>query len=344
MSEPRRLSQAEAAAMLAGARRILLFLHVSPDGDSIGSSLAVCRALRVLGKEAWCVGVDPVPRIYEFLPGTRELFLPWQQVEGEWDLGVFLDCGDRHRVGAAEPLLDRCRATLNIDHHASNSLYGDYNWIDYRAAAVGEMAYGLIRELGVPVDPEMAVCLYTALVTDTGSFRYESTTPETHRVAAALIEHGARPYQVTEAIYENESPERTRLLGLCLSTLQFHAGGRIATLRVSRSLLAQAGAAPEDVDGLVNYARSVTGVEVGLLFRETEDGHVRVNLRSRGQVNVAEIASGFGGGGHPRAAGCTLSGSLAEAEARVVAATAARLTGGAGPRPAESPAGEGAGR
>lgn len=325
MNPPRRIGLEEAAALLAEAGRVLLFLHISPDGDTIGSSLALCHALRHLGKEAWCVGVDPVPRIFRFLPGWDSLFVPWAEVQGEWDLGVFLDCGDRHRVGAAEPLLGRCRVSLNIDHHASNSLFGDYNWIDYQAAAVGEMTYRLIRALGVSLDPGMATCLYTSLVTDTGSFRYESTTPETHRIAAELIAAGVRPYQVTEAIFENETVARLRLLSLCLGTLRLHAGGRIATLQVPLTMLAEAGAEPEDVDGLVNYARSVQGVEVGMLFREVEPGRVRVNLRSRGLVDVSEVARRFGGGGHPRAAGCTLAGTLAEAEAAVVAAAAACL-------------------
>lgn len=322
---------AGAAALIRAAPRILFFLHVSPDGDSIGSSLAVCRAVRALGHEGWCVGVDPVPRIYRFLPGWDQLFVPWAQVQGDWDLAVLLDCGDRARVGDAEPLLARCRATLNIDHHRTNTGYGDYNWLDPGAAAVGEMAYKLIRALGAPLDRETALCLYTSIVTDTGQFKYESVTPETHRIAAALIEAGVRPYDVAQHIYENESPARTRLTALCLATLQLHGGGRIATLRVTREMLAQSGATDDEVDGLVNHARAVSGVEVGILCRELADGRVRVNLRSRGEVDVGELAKAFGGGGHARAAGLTAEGDLAAVEAAVVAAAAARL--GQGPAP-----------
>ncbi|BDG59405.1 DHH family phosphoesterase [Caldinitratiruptor microaerophilus] len=315
----------EAARLILDARRVLFFLHVSPDGDTIGSSLAVCRAARALGKEAWCVGVDPVPRIYQFLPGWTELFRPWQELDGEWDLGVLLDCGDRSRVGPAEPLLGRCRRTLNVDHHATNGRYGDYNWLDFRAAAVGEMAYRLVVEMGAPVDPPTATCLYTAIVTDTGSFRYDSTTPATHEIAARLIEAGVLPYRVAEAVWESETPERLRLLSACLATLQLHAGGRVATLRVTRDMLAATGATDEDVDGMVNFARSIAGVEVGLLFRETGNGKVRVNLRSRGGLDVSRVAERFGGGGHPRAAGCTVEGDIAAVEAQVVAAAAEAL-------------------
>lgn len=318
---------AGAAAMLRAAGRILFFLHISPDGDSIGSTLALVRAARAMGKEAWAVGVDPVPRIYRFLEGWDTLFLPWDQVPGEWELGVFLDCGELHRVGAAQAVVARCRTTLNIDHHATNSLYGDYNWLDYTAAAVGEMAFGLIQELGQPLDRAMATALYTSIVMDTGMFRYESTTADTHRIAAALLQTGVRPYDVAQEIWENETVERMRLLARCLGTLEVHAGGRIASLLISRELLAETGAADEDVDGLVNYARSIAGVEVGMLLREASDGLVRVNLRSRGTVDVGLVAQGFGGGGHARAAGCNYAGSLAAARDAVVAAAAARLAG-----------------
>lgn len=319
------LDVAGAAEMLRRAGRILFFLHVSPDGDSIGSSLAVCRAVRAMGKEAWCVGVDPVPRIYRYLEGWDALFVPWESVTGKWDLACFLDCGDQHRIGRAEPLLARCATTLNIDHHSTNSAYGEYNWLDYRAAAVGEMAYRLLVEMGVQVDRPMATALYTSLITDTGQFKYESVTPETHRIAAALLECGVRPYDVAQEIFENETFARTRLLAACLNTLQLHADGRIASLLVTRQMLADTGAGDEDVDGLVNHARSVQGVEVGLLLREAPDGKLRINLRSRGVVDVGELAQGFGGGGHARAAGATATGSIAAVLNAVVAAAAAKL-------------------
>ncbi len=316
---------AGAADLLRRAGRILFFLHVGPDGDSIGSSLAVCRAVRSMGKEAWCVGVDPVPRIYRYLTGWDTLFQPWETVAGEWDLACFLDCGDRERIGAAEPILARCRTTLNIDHHSTNTGYGEYNWLDFSAAAVGEMAYRLLNELGVSLDREMAEALYTSILTDTGQFRYESVTPATHRIAAALLECGVKPYAVAQEIFENETTGRVRLLALCLNTLKLHAGGRIATIQVTRQMLEETGATDGDVDGLVNYARAVEGVEVGVLLREVDGGKVRINLRSRSRVDVADLAQGFGGGGHARAAGATAEGPLAQAEAAVVNAAAARL-------------------
>jgi phosphoesterase RecJ-like protein len=317
----RRIELADAARMIAESERILFFLHVSPDGDSIGSTLGMIRALRQAGKQAIAVGVDPVPRIYQFLAGWDTLFVPWQQVEGEWDLACFLDCGDMERVGDAMPVVKYARRTLNVDHHITNTVYGEFNYLDFSAAAVGELAYQLIREMRLPIDEETAMCLYTLIVTDTGSFKYDSTAPGTHRIAADLIAIGAKPYEVASAVFENESVARLALLARALGTLHVDPDGKIAWMHVTREMLAETGARDEDVDGLVNYARSVTGVEVGLLFREIPDGGgTRVGLRSRRQVDVGAVAQQFGGGGHARAAGCGLACGLDEAKQRMLAA------------------------
>lgn len=314
-----------AARMIQEANRILFFLHVSPDGDSIGSTLGMVRALRQVGKQAIVVGVDPVPRIYQFLPGWETLFVPWQEVEGEWDLACFLDCGDLERVGAAEPVIKKAKRTLNVDHHSTNTCYGEYNYLDFRAAAVGELAYLLLRELNLAIDPEIALCLYTSIVADTGGFKYDSTAPGTHRIAAELIEAGAKPYEVASALFENESQARLALMAQALSTLQVDAAGKIAWMTVTREMLSRTGAGDDEAEGLVNYARSVTGVEVGLLFKEALDGKIRVGLRSRRQVDVGAIALQFGGGGHARAAGCGIDGTAAEAQSRLLAAIRAVL-------------------
>ncbi|MGE5675183.1 MAG: DHH family phosphoesterase [Mycobacterium leprae] len=314
-----------AARLIWESQSTLFFLHVSPDGDSIGGTLAMVRALQKAGKRAVAVGVDPVPRIFHFLPGWDTLFTPWQEVEGDWDLACFLDCGDLERIGDAMPLVARCKHNLNVDHHSTNTGYGEYNYLDFKAAAVGELAYRLLRQMDLPLDQEIATCLYTALVTDTGSFKYDSTAPSTHRIAAELIELGVKPYEVASAVFENEAPGRLALLGHALRTLQIDETGRIAWLHVTRAMLEEVGAGDEDVEGLVNYARSVTGVEVGLIFRETPEGIVRVGLRSRRQVDVGRIAKQFGGGGHARAAGCGMDCPLHEAKERILSVVKAEL-------------------
>lgn len=314
---------AAAASIIKAADRILFFLHISPDGDSIGSTLGMVRALRQAGKEAVIVGVDPVPRIYQFLAGWDTLFTPWQEITGEWDLACFLDCGDLERAGDALPLAKTAKRLLNVDHHITNTVYGEYNYLDYTAGAVGEQAYLLLKEMGLPVDAQTATCLYTSVVADTGGFRYDCTAPRTHRIAAELIEAGAKPYDVASAIFENESLARLSVLASALATLQVDPSGKVAWIQVTREMMEQSGANDEDTEALVNYARSVSGVEVGVIFREMADGRTRVGLRSRRTVDVGAIAIQFGGGGHARAAGCRLDAPLAEATERVLAAVRA---------------------
>lgn len=319
------ISQAEAAARILGAQRILFFMHVSPDGDSIGSSLALVHALRKIGREAVIVGVDPIPRIYQFLPDWDRYLLPWEQVEGEWDLSCFLDCGDLYRVGAALPAVAKGRSILNIDHHSTNTIFGDENWMDFSAAAVGELAYRLLKEMQLPIGPEEAVSLYTSIVADTGGFRYSSTTASTHRIAAELLELGVKPYEVAAQIFENETPGRLALLGRALASLQVDPSGRLAWITLDREALEATGATDQDAEGLVNWARSLSGVEVGALLKETPDGAIRVGLRSRFTVDVGQIAKQFGGGGHARASGCTMDGPLDQAAERLLTAVRAEL-------------------
>lgn len=319
MASGKEISLSEAAELIQQAGRMCFFLHVSPDGDSIGSTLGVYHALRAAGKDVVLPLVEPIPRVYRFLPGWDTAFTPWQQVQGPFDLAVFLDCGDRSRVGDAEPLVQMARATLNIDHHQTNTIYGDYNHLDYSAAALGEVAYRLLRTLGLPFTREIATCIYTAIVTDTGSFKYESVTAETHRIAAELLACGVRPYDVAAAVFENETAPSLRLLARALGTLQVE--GKLAWVHVDQAMLRETGALDEDTEGIVNYARAVNGVEVGCFFRETANGGVKVSLRSRGHVDVGAVAVSLGGGGHARAAGITLPGvALAEAMDRVLAA------------------------
>lgn len=312
-----------AARMIYEADGVLFFLHVSPDGDSIGSTLAMVHALRQAGKRAIIVGVDPVPRIYQYLQGWDTLFVPWQEVEGEWELACFLDCGDLERCGAALPVVKKAKRSLNVDHHITNSVYGEYNYLDFTAAAVGEQAYLMLREMGLPIDANIATCLYTSIVADTGGFKYDNTAPRTFRIAADLVEAGAKPYEVASAIFENESMARLSLLSHALATLQVDPTGQIAWISVTREMLEQTGAGEEDVEGLVNYARKVTGVEVGLIFREAPDGRIRCGLRSRRMIDVGAIAKQFGGGGHARASGCGLDTDIEEARVRILNAVRA---------------------
>jgi len=296
----------------------LLFTHIQPDGDTLGSALGLGLALRDFGKKVTVVRTDPVPEIYLFLPGVGEM-QDWRQVQGDFRVGVLLDCADPERIGEARELLPKLPVVVNIDHHGTNSRFGHYNYVEPQAAAVGEQVYELLHVLSAPLSPAAATCLYTAILTDTGSFRYESTSAKTLRVAAALVEAGAKPAEVAEKAFETRSLSSLRLLGRALNGLELSADGRIAWMSLSREDMAWAGAAEAETEGLINYARSVQGVEVALLFRATPENKIRVSLRSRHWVDVSQVAASFGGGGHPRAAGCTLSLPLKEAQQQVLA-------------------------
>lgn len=317
------LDAAGVAGLIHAAESILVFYHVSPDGDCIGSTLGMMHALKQLGKRATAVKVDPIPRIYDFMPGLDSMLVPWDEVGGEWDLALVLDCGDQERVGAALPVVEKAKRTINVDHHITNTGFGDLHYLDFTAAATGELVYLILRELGVAVDFNIATCLYTAIAADTGGFKYDNSAPRTFRIAADLVEAGAQPYEVASSIWENETMARLALLSQALSTLQVDPGGQVAWISVTREMLNRTGANEDDVEGLVNYARKVTGVEVGLLFREAPDGKIRVGLRSRRMVDVGAIAKSFGGGGHARAAGCGLATDIEDARIKVLSAVRA---------------------
>jgi len=303
----------------------LLPLHRQPDGDSIGASLGFLLGLRQLGKSGVVVSADPIPPLYHFLPGTLEA-RTWAEVKGPFDAVVLFDCADAQRTGAPRPLAEYARRIVNIDHHTTNSGYGDISYIDPQASAVGEIALRLLDELGAVLEPDIALCLYAAIAMDTGTFRYSATTPQTHRIAARLLDAGLDAGQISEALYEENDPRAMVLLARALGTLTLSHSGRVAAMDLTPEDFAASGATSADAEGLgiVNYARSIRGVEVGCLFRLEGDG-VRVSLRSKGNVDVGAIALALGGGGHARAAGVTVAGDLRSARAAILSAVASSL-------------------
>jgi phosphoesterase RecJ-like protein len=314
----------EVVAAVAAGRQVLLFAHVYPDGDVLGSQLGLGLALRAGGRSVTFACADPVPESLRFLPGAGEV-QQWRSGRDGFDLVVTLDCPDPARLGG---LLAGARhpgaRVLNVDHHGDNRRYGDVNWIDPGAAATGEMVHDLLEAARLPITPEIAVNLYTAIVTDTGSFRYSNTTPKTLRAAARLVELGADPAQVATAIYETRHLGGLRMLGQLLQQVEADADGTVAWLAIDR---AQA-ASPDLPEGeeFVNYPRSLSTAKVAVLFRELPDA-IKVSLRAKGEVDVARIAARLGGGGHPNAAGVILPGGLEDAKATVLAAVRRALPG-----------------
>ncbi len=310
-------AEAVAQAIRQGSDFVLTF-HENPDGDSVGSTLAMARALRRMGKRATVASPGPVPKTFRFLPGVDGV-IPWEQVVGEYSVALIIDCGDINRFGpAGKSLVEKAPVILNVDHHLTNSRFGHVNYVDSHAAAAGEQVTAILDRLGVDLDKEMAVCLLTALMTDTGCYRYPNTSPDTLALASRLVAAGGSPALVAEYVYDTRTLSSLRLLDVALSRLELSAGGKVAWSVVRSQDFADTGATEAEAEGIVNYPRTIDGVEVGLLFRETPEGKVKVAFRSRRTVDVSRIALTFGGGGHARAAGCTYEGTLAEAVERVL--------------------------
>ncbi|GAB4120535.1 MAG: bifunctional oligoribonuclease/PAP phosphatase NrnA [Acidobacteriota bacterium] len=295
-------------------RRVLITSHARPDGDSIGSQLALALGLEQIGKKVEVVNVDPHPPNYRTLPGIDRIRLQ-ESVNGEWDCVVLLECNNLERSGVRG--LERYPA-VNIDHHPSNDHFGVVNWVDPNCAAVAEMVFPILRGLGVRITPEIATNLYVGILTDTGSFRFSNTTPQTFRTAAELVEAGADPAATAEEVLMRQSESRLRLMAALLNTFGRDPSGRIAWVTLTRKMLEETGAAANDTEGLVNYPLSVDGVEVCVFLREEADGSSKVSLRSKGGIDVGRVAEAFGGGGHRNASGFSFPGGVEEAHREVV--------------------------
>lgn len=314
---------------LRKGRRFLLTSHSSPDGDAIGSELALARVLRSLGKSAWIWNRDAVPPLYRHLPGAERIHVGEQAPNGfpdDFDAVVVLECPDLGRTGFAADALAGL-PLLNIDHHLGNQLYGQVNWVDSAAPAVGEMVHRLAVDLKTTIDADTATLLLLTVASDTGGFRFSNANVVAFEAAAALVRLGASPERVSLWLYESQPLPAVRLLGEMLGTLGIHAGGRVATVELTLEMFARAGAEPGDSEGLIDHARSIAGVEAAALFKELSDGRQKVSLRSRGPVDVERIARAHQGGGHRNAAGCVLSGPAGEARQTIVEALSRAVEG-----------------
>jgi bifunctional oligoribonuclease and PAP phosphatase NrnA len=292
--------------------KFVLTSHARPDGDAIGSALACCQILRSMGKEAEVVLRDGVPRIYQPLPFADQV-VHADRVNGDYEAAIILECDSIQRTRLEG--LDK-QFLISIDHHVSGKPFGHVNWIDPKAVATAEMVYRLAREAGVPISPDVATCLYTAVLTDTGSFMFEGTDAHTFALARELVLAGADPARCARNIYFAHSTAKIRLLGAALSNL--HREGSLAWIWVTREQMERFDAKEEDCEGLVNYALSIQDVQVAIFFRELPDQRYRISLRSKGEQNVASVAEAFGGGGHACASGCSLDGPLTMAVNRIL--------------------------
>jgi len=300
--------------------------HVRPDGDSIGSQLALALALRQQGKQVVCWGDDPMPQKLGFLDPDRWLRPP--AARRTFDCVIAADCASFERLGRVRNHIARRRWLINIDHHASNTRYGNINWISGRSPSTGELVYRLLRSAGWEITPRLADCLYTAISTDTGSFQYPSTQPATLRIAGDLIRRGANLARIGTEVYESYPLARVRLVRHLYNTFRLAHDNRIAYFWLRRRDYARTGARPDDSEGLIDHIRAIEPVEVACMFEEIGPTLTRISLRSKNPaLNVSEIATRFGGGGHAAAAGARVDGRPQTVQTRVIGAVKQALNG-----------------
>jgi phosphoesterase RecJ-like protein len=304
--------------LLAEVRSWVVCPHMRPDADTLGSSLALAALLRELGCRVVVVCADPVLDRYGFMPGADEVVVGHLPDNLPAATGVItLDAADLDRLGVLASQLKRLHPFVNLDHHVSNQHFGSHNWIDLASAATGELVYMLYDHFGVQIEREAAGALYAALVTDTGFFRYPSTTARTLAIASALVATGIDFPGIIAAIYEQQAPGAVKLAGMALAALRLEAGGKVAWTSISLDMFERAGAVEDDAEGIVEELRKIATVEVLYILRESADGNVRVSLRSKHDHDVNAVARRFGGGGHRQAAGCVIEDGLANAEERL---------------------------
>jgi len=305
-----------------------IFSHVDPDGDALGSSLALAWALRDRGRGAVVINESPVPQNLRFLPGAETIRQP-AAFTRPFDTAIVLDCSSLERLGPGAAALVSPQATIAcIDHHVGNAGFGDPRMVVPEASATAELVHDLLTAIDMPITPDIAQCLYVGLASDTGVFRFQNTTPKALRLGARLVDHGAKPAEAADWLYAQKSPGSLRILGLALASLESLAGGSICALTISRSMFDRAEATPEDADGIVQYAKSILGARVGVLLQEAVPGQVRLSFRSDGTVDVNEFAGRFGGGGHRVAAGAKITGDLATVRETVLQALEHAVNGG----------------
>ncbi len=299
---------------VAASRRVLVVSHVDPDGDAIGTALAFAAYCRAIGKEAVNVRQDELPAKYRFLQGTESILHVSDIAPSTvFDTIVVLECPTVQRIGDAARFIHDDICIINIDHHPQNRIEADVHWVDDTLSSVGEMVTEYLLAVGFDITPGMAEQLYTAIMTDTGQFRFGNTSPRTMALAGQLIKFGADPKTISDHIYYNYSLPAVRLLGLVLSTIEFHQQDRICLLTLTKEMLKQSGATKGDAEGLVDFTLYSGGVCCGALLKEAGESTTKVSLRSRSSVDVSKIAGEFGGGGHVKAAGCAIPLPLEEA-------------------------------
>ena len=289
-------------------QRFVISSHVRPDGDAIGSQLAMAYALRHLGKHVRIVDGDHPPTPLLVFPGVEAIEV-MKEIDDPGDAVIVMECGDLARTGVSG--FER-GFVINVDHHPGNKMYGALNWFDLSAAACGEMVFDLVRALGVPLTKEIATHVYIAILTDTGSFHYSNITPKTFDICRQCMEAGVDPPAVARSIFDSNNLGRLKLFGAVLSRMELDATGRLATVYVDRKMAATCGGTYEDTEGLINLPLTVKEIQAVVFFKENGPDDWRISMRSKGDIDINAVAKAFGGGGHKNASGCSAKGRFEE--------------------------------
>lgn len=309
---------------LKQSRRVLLASHANPDGDAIGSLIAMGLSLGAMGKEILLYNESPIPAVYRFLPMVDRVVRTIDN-PSRFDTAVILDCGNLDRIGEQAGVVSRIPMIINIDHHVTNTRFGHARIVDESACATAEILWRIIDRLGIELDAAIASALYTGILTDTGSFRFSNTNRAAFAICNELVGLGVDPYIVAKHVYGTYSLGRIKLLNLALDSIEISPNGRLSIMTLTRQMLSETGTRTEDVDGLINYARSIKDIKVAALIQEYPNGgadpegpRYHVSLRSDGSVDVADFAAGFGGGGHASAAGYSVESRLTEIKSDLI--------------------------
>ncbi|GAH30453.1 unnamed protein product, partial [marine sediment metagenome] len=303
----------EISKALQKNNNFLITSHVNLDGDGIGSELAFYFILKKLKKKPIILNQDKLPKIYDFLPGSNKVhYLDDNCIDTKSiDVGIVLDCSNVKRIGKTYEIFKNIKTIINIDHHKSNENFGSLNYVDSSVSSVGEIIYELIRSINIDLlDEDISTCLFTAIITDTGSFRYSNVSSKTFKIASDLTSFGIKPYLIANNIYNRNTYSGLKLLGEALTTLEMDDSKYVSWLTITRKMLNNAKANDEEIEGIIDLATTLDNTEISILFRETKDNKIKISFRSKGNFDVNKFAGKFKGGGHPNAAGCLCSGKM----------------------------------
>ncbi|AOY78422.1 hypothetical protein BJL90_16310 [Clostridium formicaceticum] len=292
--------------------KVAILSHVSPDGDSLGSLIALGLAMKKLCQGVYIFRNDLFPEKYKFLPGYQQVEAYREDCQQDFDFCFVLDCGDEKRLGYSEVILKRSKKIINIDHHISNTAFGDINLLDTEASSTCEIVYNLLKDFGLALDVDIATCLYTGIATDTGNFVYDNTTAYTHQVAAELMGFHIDLHKISYHLYQNKPLNSVRFLAHVLNHMEIGFDGKVAIIAIPEELLKKFNVLSSDVDGVINYARDIQGIEIAILLKESAGGEVKVGFRAKKDIDVSLLAGKFGGGGHKKASGATIEGTIEE--------------------------------